>query len=408
MIGRDWEKRFDPQLLRGTDTLLSAPLCLVGSLRYAPANPDIPKFARSLQAAHDYLNCEPGYDFFFGATAIPQLTQLGLAFSRIERFAGEVSERIADLLRPPPTDPDKTIYEFLVAAAFERRNRPVEFVRTAQHKPPDLRIGPQSESVFVECKRKAELSEYEASEARTLLELFRAVRAETVERGICGVVDLSFRDPIDEIAAAAVLTGLDGALRTKGRIYRSWGSVEFTRSEWETTVPPTRLYSPIFLERVFGWSCDIPSHDGMICQVTPPESFHVERVTGGLAFKWNSLSPTAIAKKSRAVLSLFGKAIQQFPDRSIGIPYLAYSETARAEVANRRTVALKNEFLHLEHQRGIVVPEMRVSRLYAAPIGHGDPDLIENTLKMRADYAPANLPDVLPSSIFTDPLPERN
>lgn len=376
-------------------------------MRYLPNPPETPKFARSLQAAHDYLNEEPAYDCFFGAMSVPQLTQLGLAFSRLRYFSGEVKERITDLLRPPPSDPDKTAYEFLVAGAFERQGRPVEFIPTGQNKTPDLRIGEGEMSLFVECKRKAELSDYEAAEARTLLELFIKFRAETTARKISGIMDVSFRIPLDELPAGAAIISLRDALRTRGRIYRPWGSVEFIRTEWEIPVTPTRLYSPIFLNQTFGWHCDIPSHDGLICQVNPVDCFNVAKATGGLALKWNSLSSVAIAKKSRAVLSLFGKAIKQFPDNSIGIPYIAYSETARAEVADRRTAALMSEFKHLDHRGGIVVPELRVSRLYATPIGHGSPDLIENTLKMKADYLPSNHPEVLPSNVFTNPLRGR-
>src|SRR5690242_6474952 len=88
LVGNDWHRNFSPSLSRLDDEFRRSPLNLVGTVRLESKSKTIPKFARALQVAEDYLNKRLDLDHFFGALAIQQLFALGNVLSRIDRLGG--------------------------------------------------------------------------------------------------------------------------------------------------------------------------------------------------------------------------------------------------------------------------------------------------------------------------------
>ena len=404
VIGRNWHRRFSPSLLRLGDDFKNKPLCLIGASRVEFDTKPVPKFARALCAAEDFLGSRADYDFYFGAMAVPQIAELGKVFSRLSMLKGDVPGRIAELLRVKGSDPDNTVYEFLVAGAFTKFGVPVEFVKTSTAKTPDLHVGSDHSRLFIECKRRSGPFQYEREEAAKLQLVFETLRSDPEFNEVHGVYEIDFFVPVAVVDENELYRALRKGRALRSRAYHQWGSIEFLRFDSEIPVSLTRLYSPIFLSKVFGWSCDIPSHDGMVCQVASPSSFTVDRAHKPFAIKWNSLSNEAIEKKSRAVTSLLGDALKQFPKKCWGVPYICYPESSRIEIADKRTANIQREFKDIFHDASFRVPEIRVNRLYASPIGDGGPDLIENTLEIVADFVLPENRGVFPSSVFTNPI----
>lgn len=85
----------------------------------------------------------------------------------------------------------------------------------------------------------------------------------------------------------------------------------------------------------------------------------------------------------------------------MGVIYLAYREGRRASVADAQTKACLEEWKDIAHRRSILVPAIIINRVYARALGHGNPDLIENAIVGRAEYAHPSFPDRIPWSVFT-------
>src|SRR5713226_5966079 len=73
-----------------------------------------------------------------------------------------------------------------------------------------------------------------------------------------------------------------------GRSADNWLTVETLPYFLE--IPHTRLYSPDYLERVFGWSRMGSQWDGLLCQVDPPNRVIISKMRNPNCLKWVSLN----------------------------------------------------------------------------------------------------------------------
>jgi hypothetical protein len=100
--------------------------------------------------------------------------------------------------------------------------------------------------------------------------------------------------------------------------------------QYRRSVTETRLYSPEYLEEVFGWAAHQDEWVGILCEIEPPARVDVEMFMRPLCLKWRSDSEEALLKKARGIKSLWADAIKQIPDGEMGFIYVAYPEGSRA------------------------------------------------------------------------------
>jgi hypothetical protein len=153
------------------------------------------------------------------------------------------------------------------------------------------------------------------------------------------------------------------------------------------------------LQSTFGWSEETLKWDGLVCEVADPHGLVISKAIRPTCMKWRSAAPSAAAKRARGITSLYGDAVKQIPPGETGIIYIAYPEFARAEVADARTRNILDSDWH--HSALVRVPLTFVTRLYPRPLGHGLPDLIENTIRLLASWAPLEMVKEFPSRVFT-------
>lgn len=381
------------------------PLRLVGGLRVAqPAGTRAQRYAEMLLLTRDFVEGRDDVDFWALPLAVAEVKRLGTQLDEIAAL-GSVAE---DKLRCLPLMDDQAVaastYELLVGATAVRRGQVVEMLaERGGVKTPDFRVHGLPLPTVMECKRRIGLSAYVQKEADAVAGLYHAARP-LLQGDVAGwMLEVEF---VEEIANVAPETFVNSVREVVGRaslgtaeLSMPWGSLRVVALLPEVDLAETRLYSPGMLRSVFGWTADTTDWDGLICEVANAPRLRVSRAIRPMCLKWRSVAPTAAEKRARGVTSLFGDAAQQIPPGEVGIIHIAYPEFARAAVADARTRdILDNDWYHSPFVR---IPLVYVARLYPYPLDNGDPDLVENVMRLVAAYAPSSMPDDFPNRVFT-------
>ena len=385
------------------DTVLQ-PLLLYGSERWRPEFKMLHEFGYYLSLTARYLNGEPLYDLYTAARAIPQICSLGTSIEDLKSVRGSTG-KLRDLWRRPGSETDSTIFELLVAAGFVRMGHGVSFIETAFEKTPDLRLHGQGIPLVAECKRKQVLNAYEAKEFSVIREVFALLCSDRERLGLIGELVIDFKHELVRLPAAGIAQSvreLTGTPSPHAKKETEWGSIQFKPNTVSRDIIPTRLYSPQYLEEVFGIDLQMDDFDGICAVDANKRSAIANRAELPFLMKWTSNSRPAIEKKSQTVLNLWVEAANQIPTGEVGLIYVAYEEGHRPYLADARTDAIRDlvESIYFK-RRAICMPMTVISRIYPNAVREGRPDLIENAIPLvdgdedDYDYWSQNMPTLI-------------
>lgn len=380
-------------------------LSLVKGLRPESEVSPLHRLRQMIRVSRDYLDQHPHYDHFAGAALVPQMVQLGSRLSLLDQVGGDVQARLKRLWEAPSEQIDGVVFELLVAMGCVEKGRRVDFIaETAVEKTPDLRCHDPFPMV-IECKRRRALSDYELSEEATMREIFELVRSEATPLGINGRFELQLTEEarsldLHEVARSMIRQRL--AAHPERPLEYPWGSVAFRPlPSLVALASATKMYSPDMLQQTFGWDCDLPEWDGIICRADTTDVV-VDEARAPLAIVWTNTSDAAVQRRAWSPLDLVGKAMSQIPPGEFGMIYIAYHEGAREAISDSRVDEFMKRLPDWEHSANIRVPLALLVRLYPRPLDHGNPDLIESSLRfVSAEYGDASLLDYFPLSVFT-------
>jgi hypothetical protein len=402
-----WLQKEAQKTYRLGPSFLTHPLHLVSGVR-VDTTQEIPgpqRFARMLLLCEDHLEKKWELDFFAAAMFVPEVAILGKSLEEIASLGPEAERKLSTLSLLTDDKVTATVFELLVGAACVRRGLKVHMVpEDRSGKVPDYRItGLSAFPCAIECKRRLGLVNYELDEARRVEALYEAIRPTLQDKDIHCSIEVSFRGPLHTISPKAFFEDVFAAVSRsedqESKLTR-WGSLAVRRLPYCGSVPVTRLYSPDFLQQVFGWDPLQTEWDGLLCEVEAPLQIDVKSFRMPRCLKWRSESEEALTKKARGITSLWADAVKQIPDGEIGFVYIAYPEGARAAIADARTRQIIKSMNESWHRWSVRVPVTVISRLYPRPVGVGCPDLIESSLPGTTRGQEFWLTD-LPKSIFT-------
>jgi hypothetical protein len=385
-VDPDWLRDQAARPYRLDDAFLSMPLHIVAGVRMPTAGTPPPpqRFAHMLLVAIDHLEKRDDLDFFSAAAFVPELTALGCRLDLVPSLGPEAVRKLERL--PVATDEEvpSMIYELLVGTACVLKGRDIEMLPTSSTgKSPDFRLHNMHAPAALECKRRQGLTRYELDEAAAVERLYKPVREAAKAEGLHGALEVRFRVPVERVNpddfVRIVTPALDQTADAEG-IVAEWGELSYRRLPFNGNTSDTRLYSPDYLQEVFGWSPLDNDWDGLLCDVEQPVRVRVNSYRLPFCMKWRSDSPEALTKKARGVTSLWASAAKQIPAGEVGFIYIAYPEGQRGEVADARTRHIVATSLELWHRWSIRIPVTVIGRLYARALGVGVPDLIESAL----------------------------
>jgi len=379
---KGWFKRDPAGLFRLSEADDGEPISIVKGVRLESERPKGHRLRQAVRLAKDYLASDVRYDHFAGALAVTQLAQLGARADALRGVVG-AADKLQTLFSG--VDTDATLFELLVASACAASGRDMSFVEATEKKSPDLRCNDKF-SMVVECKRSKALSDYEVAEEARMRDLFRRLHASCLAREQFGRFDVELTVEatgldLDAIASKCAMQCF--VTRPDSPLEYPWGTVAFHELPSRVHLAEvTKAYSPAMLKRVFRWDMETPEWDGLICKVAHPPGGTLDVAMSPVAIAWRVVAQEAVIKRSRAPVGLFGKAMTQVPRGEFGLVYIAYAEGARADIADNRTKALMNRIGDWEHDGGIRVPAAFLVRQYPIPTGHGNPGVVESTVRM--------------------------
>jgi len=237
-------------------------------------------------------------------------------------------------------------------------------------------------------------------------DLFLRLRGKADRRGLHGRFSLRLdveASVLDREEVVACLVSQRLAPHPERELTYPWGRTAFVELPRRLDLQgPTRLYSPRMLEDVFGWRSDLPAWDGLCCWIDNAQALTMSDVRRPVGLIWDNTSASAMKRRTWAPTSLFGAATNQIPPGEFGIVYITYLEGAREDVADLRVNAFLERIKAWEHAGNIHIPIALLSRLYARPLNHGQPDLIESTIRLCSEaYGHPVLFEQFPTTIFT-------
>jgi hypothetical protein len=342
------------------------------------------RFAHMLLLLEDFIEGRPELDFFNAALLVPEAAMLGAQLEAIPELGPAAVKKLHRLYED--TDVASSMYELLVGAACVRKGTRLEMLIPAgSGKSPDFRVHWKGPPTVIECKRKADLSAYARGEAQHMFRLFDEGRQLLEEFG--AFVSLE----IDLVAEAQSVTPDDfknvvRKLLVPGprsqTAVEPWGTIRCRPLPTSEEMALTRLFSPNFLERVYGWRSDPPQWDGMICCTEQPSTSLVVGHAASRSLKWRTHSNAATVKKARGINDLLGRAFAQVPDGEMGILYVSYVESGREATADARTEHILKLRESWTHRWGIKVPLVRINRIYPRSLGDGQPDLLDSVISL--------------------------
>lgn len=380
-------------------------LSLTKGLRPESEMHPLHRLRQAIYVAEDFLQDQPFYDQFAGSFLVPALTRLAIQGPNLKHVGGEREERLNHLWKGPSGQVDATLFELLTAAGCVEMGREVEFISTSSEKTPDIRCH-DPYPLVIECKKQTSLSNYEAAEEKIMRRVFLLLRIAARRHGLYGTFQLELTIEAGLIDADEIVRSLASQrLRPdpSRRLIYSWGTVAFLPSQRRNPLPgPTRIYSPNMLKLLFGWESDLPTWDGICCSIDARGEPFLDEVLEPIALLWRNDSEIALKKRSKAPLNLFSKASLQIPPGEFGIIYVSCMEGTRAKVADMRQDAFADRLQAFEHSAKVRIPISLLVRLYPRCLDHGQPDLIESSVRyLSAEYGDAELFESFPTMIFT-------
>ncbi|MDQ5987913.1 MAG: hypothetical protein CSYNP_03661 [Syntrophus sp. SKADARSKE-3] len=407
LVTPEWLKSEAKKKYRLTKDFLSSPFQLVGSIRIDnTADPPAQRLARMILLCEDWIKDAEDLDFHAASLLVPEAIMLGMSIDKIPKLGPEAVRKLGRLSMMRDDDHvAAAVHELLVGTACVSMGTDVEMIKSnSTEKSPDFRVLGKGPPTVIECKRRIGLSDYEQKEAMSIGRLYDSVREELRSRRHSISLEVEFDV---EVRCVRVTDFRRAALKCAKTIpwkdgfqKETWGKIKCVGLPYYTDLRKTRLYAPIFMEKVFQWHSELSEWDGIIAEVDSPSQFIVSNAKQPICLKWRCRNDIAILKKSRGVTSLWAKAVKQIPPGEMGIIYISYPEQNAPEIADERTLSIFKSMKEWRHDWWVSVPLVIIGRLYPRPRGVGNPDLIENAIVLVETDLEDVLPDKYPGPVF--------
>jgi hypothetical protein len=304
-----------------------------------------------LWLAEAYLSRRDEYEFFQGSRVIPFFKGLGRYRHELRKVVG-IDDRVTRLVNVETDSPDSGIFEILVSALYVRNGaETVTFVPQAPpKKTPDLLVGIYGKSVFIECKRLAEVSKYGEIERNARIKLWRHLSAWLASNQIAVVLDVVFHREITTFSE-------DYLLETLRHQVTNLTSDKVVADDADVTISA----KPLELERI---QAHIKTH-----HVKYPSSFfnqllsgehrkeafssifearmahfeggnvlnkYVDELRYAACAYWRCDAPRAVEAKARDIRGHLAEAFDQIPDRQLGIVHIGIEANEGLDVEKER------------------------------------------------------------------------
>ncbi|MCA1577701.1 MAG: hypothetical protein LC794_10120 [Acidobacteria bacterium] len=404
-LPQDWWKEQNQRREDFGHEHLRESVVLFGSVSESHLASPIHQYAYALMLARDNLAGRENYDIYSGAFLVPFIAKLCSLIDPL-REAKSGFDKLDELRLAPSGEIPSRLYELIVGGRCVLMGRDVEFLPADPAEvTPDLRILNLGFPAVVECKMQSRLSAHEKLEFVTMQELFSALAMGP--HRLIGILSIVSTVPLEDVGIKALLEAslkCVGGIDPYQSIIEAWGTISF--APLDPTIElrePTRIYSPDFLEAVFGWDFETTDYDGICALIRNNRSITVLRAELPFCLRWRSEAEKSLDRKARSLASQLSEAFYQVPVGEAGFVYVAYEETHRAAIADCRTQKFLDQIAQWEIRKRGINPQLVVlNRLFLSASHEGRPNLVENAI--YTTFGRGNSwGEEMPISVFIDP-----
>lgn len=147
-------------------------------------------------------------------------------------------------------------------------------------------------------------------------EVFAILCSERMELGLVGELTIDFTQELKRLSASGIaerIREVTNSLSPRVDEEAEWGTIHLKPVEVSQEFERTRLYSPEFLEKVFGTDLELDEFDGICVVAANDSSPEVDRAELPLLLKWTSDSPAAQQSKMQTIKNLWIEALTKYP-----------------------------------------------------------------------------------------------
>lgn len=300
-------------------------------------------------------------DPFQSARIYPFFAAIGKNLKVLNMIPG-LDARKRSLVNEKQNQPDSTLYELLVAAAYQREGWSVEFLQESKSgKMPDLKITKGNRYFYVECKRLAKINSYAEDERQLWQSMSKHLSNDLHLANVSGTLDIKFFVGLETLPETFLKEKAISAFREQGverSFVRSWPELEIRYCPLDISKinevlerSSTRAASPNFIAMFWG-DYDMHGQYTNAASFTKYEivneedelsilNYFVAGVSWAVAYKWTCVSENSIDKKAKDVKKLLSKAVSQIPDNEPGIVHIGYETVSGPYVETIRHEKIK-------------------------------------------------------------------
>jgi hypothetical protein len=305
---------------------------------------DRDKFGWYLFLGEAFTDHPWNYEVGYGCRVIPILAAIGRNLDHLLKIEG-FSTRAGRLFGPDKSQPNGTLFELLVAAAYSRAGGDVTFrlERPGIERTFDLDVTLNGNKWAIECKR-IETGEYADKERLRMRELWVPASLRIARAGRSAILNVSLLTELKDIPEDYFFDKADGFTRHR-RASLSWGD------EYSTGIISDLDLRPIqeALEGSY-WLCPGPLYTKMLTgryerydsllllqkvkYATNPH--YIDEIGLAVAARWKSRSEESVEKRARDILGKLAEANDQLPSDTPGVVHIGFEALSDDVVEQRR------------------------------------------------------------------------
>ncbi len=292
------------------------------------------QFAWYLYLCEAFLYHPIDYDFKQGCRVIPVFKSIGKDIATAREIVN-VEDKIRACAATAPNSIDGVLFEMLVAIAYGKEGWKTTLLPESSNatRSPDIKAE-KEDTLFVECKKKATLSDYSKEEREHWLLLVEPLADYLHNKKASLCLDVVFHKevkafPTDYFVKRVIpllpFVAIEGVLLDDDEITLAVKKPTIDRARRHFEHNSVRMGSPLLFDLLFGH--DEPERGIHICGEFKPDSRSAKLVSDvrwASAIVWSCDAPQALEKKTQSIKRQVAEAIKQIPEGKPGSLHIGF------------------------------------------------------------------------------------
>jgi hypothetical protein len=306
-----------------------------------------------LYTIQNSINFNRCHDPMLAGRVYPFLVQIGINIDKLKSIVN-IQNKLKKLMDYKNNCPLSTFYEIVVAIHYASDGWEVEFIPENDKKNPDIKLKKEQLEIYVECKFLVKDFSYKKEEVFNFNERWNKAIQDNLSSISNEKFNITFNIPIGETSFNILSDALKKLYSENSNIYTckevlvELEHVDITYINNQLNNNYIQLKSPTMLNLVFNEFDPYLQYRiyTVFKDISYDKQTNIEWSGKNIPFiccaKWQSLSDSAIDKKSRNVLRKVGQAVEQLNKQTKNIIHIGFETTDNPLIESKRIEKISN------------------------------------------------------------------